>query len=242
MLAPTRLRSSQRDTRRPLWLDARLRPMKTNTFRVVVVLALLRSAEALLLNNTAASAAEPSAQAGGYATPFRSGQQSVSIIAGPRLAFPIGTSSGGTIQKLQFLYLAPRWGIGLTDPIGGNSWYRGNAELLIEGTLLYAFEPQNGSARGITPLVRYRFLADERLVPFVQLGAGILALDFHLRRQADGFNFTPQAGLGLHYVVWERVALTGEWRYHHISNAGIHERNGGIDSALVLFGVTFFPR
>jgi lipid A 3-O-deacylase len=208
-------------------------PMKTNTLRCVVVLALLW---------LAASAAERSAQAVGYPTPFRSGQQSVGIIAGHRLALPIGGSSGSNIQELRFLYLAPRWGIGLSDPMGGNSWYRGNVELLIEGTFLYCFEPKNGIAGGITPLIRYIFLADERVIPFAQLGAGILALDFNLRRQADGFNFTPQAGLGIQYIVSERAAFTGEWRYLHISNAGIHERNAGINSSLVLLGVTLFPR
>jgi hypothetical protein len=37
-----------------------------------------------------------------------------------------------------------------------------------------------------------------------------------------------------------RTALTGEWRYHHISNAGIHQANSGISSSVILFGVTVF--
>ena len=144
------------------------------------------------------------------------------------------------MRDLQFLYLAPRWGIGLSDPIGGNSWYRGNFELILEGTFLYSFEPKSGIAGGLTPLIRYNFLAGDRLVPFAQLGAGILVLDFDLRRQADGFNFTLQSGLGFHYFLSERTALTGEWRYHHISNAGINRPNIGINGSVVLFGVTVF--
>ncbi|MGH7833203.1 MAG: acyloxyacyl hydrolase [Candidatus Binatia bacterium] len=36
--------------------------------------------------------------------------------------------------------------------------------------------------------------------------------------------------------------MTGEFRYLHLSNAGIHERNRGIDSTLFLLGITIFLR
>lgn len=113
---------------------------------------------------------------------------------------------------------------------------------MIEGTLLYAFEPGDGVAGGVTPLIRYNFLAGDRFIPFVQGGAGILALDFNLRRQSDGVNFTPQGGLGFHYFVSARAALTWEWRYHHISNAGIRRPNMGINSSLLLLGCYGVPK
>jgi hypothetical protein len=207
--------------------------MKKTTGCVVSVLGLLWLLPTLSLNNRTALAFEPTSI-------FRYGQQSIGIAGGHGLALPIGGTGGGDLRDVQFLYLAPRWGIGLSDPKGENSWYRGNFELVVEGTFLYGFEPKNGIAGGITPLFRYNFLAGDHLIPFVQVGAGILALDFDLRRQADGINFTPQAGLGFHYFLSERTALTGEWRYHHISNAGIHQANSGINSSVVLFGVTVF--
>ena len=194
----------------------------------------------LSLTNSRAFASEASAQASAHDLLFRYGRQSIGISGGHGLALPIGGTGAGDVRDIQFLYLAPRWGIGLSDPIGGNRWYRGNFELILEGTFLYSFEPKNGIAGGLTPLIRYNFLAGDRLVPFVLFGAGILALDFDLRRQADGFNFTPQAGLGFHYFLSERTALTGEWRYHHISNADIHHPNVGINSSVVLVGVTVF--
>jgi hypothetical protein len=80
------------------------------------------------------------------------------------------------------------------------------------------------------------------LIPFVQLGAGLLALDANLRSQSDGISFTPQGGLGLHYFISDRAAITGEWRLHHISNAGIHENNLGINSSLFMIGFTYFLR
>ncbi len=209
--------------------------MKKTTGCVVSVLGILWFLPIVALSNKAALAVEP-------ASIFRFGQQSIGIAAGYGLALPIAGSSGGDLRDVQFLYFAPRWSIGLSNPIGGNTWYRGNFELVVEGTFLYGFEPNDGIAGGITPLFRYNFLAGDRLIPFVQFGAGVLALDFDLRRQADGINFSPQAGLGFHYFLSERTALTGEWRYHHISNAGIHRDNSGINSSVVLLGVTFFLR
>ena len=212
--------------------------MKKDNICLVAVLALLWLPAELFLNNRTASAAEPAADA----TLFGFGRQSVGIAGGHGLALPVGGTSSDELRDLQFLYLAPRWGVGLSDPMGGTSWYRGNFDLVLEGSFLYSLEPKNGIAGGLTPLIRYNFLAGNRVIPFVQIGGGILALDFDLRRQADGVNFTPQAGLGFHYFLSEATALTGEWRYHHISNAGIHSNNAGINSSVVLFGITVFLR
>jgi lipid A 3-O-deacylase len=173
---------------------------------------------------------------------FRRGRQSIGIAAGHGVALPVGGSASGELRDVQFLYFAPRWSVGLSDPMGAGTWYRGNFELVLEGTFLYGFEPRSGIAGGFTPLFRYNFLAGDRWVPFIQAGAGVLALDFDVRRQADGINFTPQAGVGLHYFLSERTALTGEWRYLHISNASIHRNNSGINSSVVLVGLTVFLR
>lgn len=209
--------------------------MKNFTGWVVSVLGIFWLLAILFLNNKAALAYEPTSI-------FRYGQQSIGVVAGYGLALPLSGSRGDDVRDVQFLYFAPRWSIGLSDPMGGNAWYRGNVELVVEGTFLYGFEPNGGIAGGITPLIRYNFLAGDRLIPFVQFGAGVLALDFDLSSQADGISFTPQAGLGFHYFLSESTALTGEWRYHHISNGNIHEANSGINSSMVLLGVTFFLR
>ncbi len=87
---------------------------------------------------------------------------------------------------------------------------------------------------------RYNFLPEGKFIPFVEAGAGILSLDFDVAGQRDGFNFSPQAGLDFHYFLSERTALTGEWRWLHISNANTGEPNAGINSSLVLIGVSVF--
>jgi lipid A 3-O-deacylase len=178
----------------------------------------------------------------GYDKLFGFGRQSVGALDGHGLSLPFGGAKDSELEDVQFIYFAPRFSIGISDPVGGNNWFRGNFELVLEGAFHYIFKPKTGFAGGFTPLIRYNFLTGQRWIPFVQLGAGILALDADLESQSDGLSFTPQGGVGVHYFISDRLSLTGEWRLHHISNAGIHRNNLGINSSLVIFGVTYFLR
>ena len=208
---------------------------------IAVLIGALFVPPGFFLKHGDASAAETD-QPVKYESVFGFGRQSIGISAGHGLALGIGGTKTPELKDIQFVYVTPRWGVGISDPLGGSSWYRGNFELLLEGTFLYNFEPKSGIAGGLTPMIRYNFLAGSRFIPFLQAGAGVLALDADLKGQSDGLSFAPQGGLGFHYFVSQRTALTGEWRFHHISNASIHDRNAGINSSLFLIGVTFFFR
>jgi hypothetical protein len=207
---------------------------------VVVLIVAMVALPGFALNHGHASAADAADQPATYESAFGFGKQSLGISGGYGLALPVGGTDAPELEDIEFVYVTPRWGIGITDPLGGRSWYRGNFELLLEGTFLYMFEPKNGIAGGLAPGLRYNFLTGTRIIPFLQVGVGFIALDADLARQSDGLNFIVQSGLGLHYFITQRTALTGEWRFHHISNASIHDRNAGINSSLVMLGLTFF--
>ena len=91
-------------------------------------------------------------------------------------------------------------------------------------------------------MFRYNFLESGRVVSFIEAGAGILGTDLDLKGQSDGFNFSLQGGLGLHYFVLPHVAITAEARLHHISNAGLRVPNNGINDCLFLLGASVFLR
>ena len=207
---------------------------------VVVLIAAMVALPGFALNNGHASAADAADQPATYDSAFGFGKQSLGISGGYGLALPVGGTDAPEMEDIEFVYVTPRWGIGITDPLGGRSWYRGNFELLVEGTFLYMLEPKRGIAGGLAPGLRYNFLTGTRVIPFLHAGIGFIALDADLSRQSDGLNFILQSGLGLHYFITQRTALTGEWRFHHISNASIHDRNAGINSSLFMLGVTFF--
>jgi lipid A 3-O-deacylase len=209
---------------------------------VAVFLAAVVAVSGLVLNNRYVSTAHAAGQPATYDSAFGFGKQSLGISGGYGLALPVGGTDAPELEDIEFVYATPRWGVGITDPLGGRSWYRGNFELLLEGTFLYMLEPKRGIAGGLAPGVRYNFLTGTRIIPFLQAGVGFIALDADLTRQSDGLNFILQSGLGLHYFITQRTALTGEWRFHHISNASIHDKNAGINSSLFMLGVTYFLR
>jgi lipid A 3-O-deacylase len=179
-----------------------------------------------VLISSAASAAESS---------FGWAKQEIALSLGYGMTLPVA----GQIENLGYLQASPRWGIGISNPLGDDSWYRGNFELLIEGLYLHEFRPEKGDAGGSTLGIRYNFLSGEKFVPFFEIGGGILGLNFNVKRQRDGFSELGYGGIGAHYFLTNRMALTAHWRFQHISNGG-NERNIGINSGVALFGLAYF--
>lgn len=153
-------------------------------------------------------------------------------------------SEGSESEEVRMGALFPSVGASVTDSIAAGRWFGGGVSLLAEGQLLWNREPRNGFGGGAALVVRYHFLAPARhgIVPFVDGGAGIGAIDFDLDAQHDGFAFILEGGVGVHLFLTPAVALTPSWRYHHLSNAGTRLPNVGINSHLFLLGINlFFP-
>jgi opacity protein-like surface antigen len=129
----------------------------------------------------------------------------------------------------------------LTDEIG-SGWAAGNIELLIEPLAAHYYQPFSASAFGGSLVVKYNFLDFGRWMPFWDGGAGMLWTDLGPRipEQSTQFNFVLQTGPGVSYFVTEHMAVTVGIRFHHISNAGIGERNIGLNAWLFNVGVSFF--
>ncbi|MEE9231294.1 MAG: hypothetical protein V3U86_11380, partial [Acidobacteriota bacterium] len=51
---------------------------------------------------------------------FGSGKQEIAIAVGYAFPFPVGNTTP-EIDDLQYVFLAPRWGIGITNPLGGEA-------------------------------------------------------------------------------------------------------------------------
>ncbi|MEA3412378.1 MAG: acyloxyacyl hydrolase [Pseudomonadota bacterium] len=143
--------------------------------------------------------------------------------------------------KVRLWEIVPRLGISATDPLFGDSWYRGNVEFLYEGAFIWNTEPNSGFAAGAGTTLRYNFLKHERVVPFLDANFGIVNLDFDLDLQSDGFNFNVGFGTGAHWFVSRDTAISTEVRWQHISNKNTQFPNNGINAALFLLGVSYFP-
>ncbi len=102
------------------------------------------------------------------------------------------------------------------------------------------YHPDTAYLVGLTPVVRYHFLAGSRLDPFFDAGAGFTATDIGRPDLSTTFEFNLQVGAGFHWRLWKNMAFTFDARYLHVSNAGIDTPNHGVNSFLFSGGLTWF--
>lgn len=142
--------------------------------------------------------------------------------------------------NVHFAPLLLQAGYTVTD-VHGPMPIRGSLEAILEPTFLITSTPKKTFGEGVSLLGRYNFVTGTRLVPFFDLGVGILHWNLELPQTLETrFNFTLQAGLGLHYFATDHLAITGEARLFHISNAHRQSPNIGINSTVYLLGFSYF--
>ena len=88
---------------------------------------------------------------------------------------------------------------------------------------------------GFSPIgLQVNFCDGKRLQPVLDSNGGALWFTRKvLSPDASRFNFTVHMGLGLQTFIAKRHAVTFGYRYHHLSNANITDRNPGTDSHMV---------
>lgn len=144
--------------------------------------------------------------------------------------------------NVHFAPLLFQAGYTVTD-VHGPTPIRGSLEVILEPTFLVTATPKKTIGEGVSILGRYNFVTGTRWVPFFDLGIGLLHWNLEIsqpRTLETHFNFTLQAGTGLHYFVTDHLAATGEVRLFHISNAHRESPNIGINSTVYLLGFSYF--
>jgi hypothetical protein len=76
-------------------------------------------------------------------------------------------------------------------------------------------------------------------VPYFELSGGTLFTNHDVPTGANSVNFTSAAALGTHFLGDSRN-WSVELRYMHISNAGLADRNSGINTVQVRLGIGKF--
>jgi len=128
----------------------------------------------------------------------------------------------------------------LTDVIGKDYFFKGNLEVIGELFGGAEFHPHTRYLTGVNALLRYNIATGTRWVPFLTCGAGLTLTDIGHPDLSGTFQFDPQGGVGTHYFFRENVAFTAEWRWLHLSNAGISEPNHGTNTQMFMGGITWF--
>jgi len=127
--------------------------------------------------------------------------------------------------------------------IGEGHWYRGNFEGRLElfgGAQFRPGDDADGWLVGLTPHLRYNFATGSRWIPFLDVGAGVTATGISQPDLSGTFEFNLQASTGVRWFLRDDLALTGDVRYTHLSCAGIHQPNLGINNVAFFIVMTWF--
>lgn len=161
---------------------------------------------------------------------------------GFQLSYGLENDIPRNISHVNMLIAAPQIGLVVWD--SPHSRFPMNRfEILSEGLLGSAFHP-GGHLLGNTLMFRFYFKPVGRAVPFFD--AGIAALHTTLDNDAPEISghtqFLSQGGAGIQYYVHPGRALVFEYRYFHMSNAGLQEPNHGFNGSMLSLGFRWFLR
>jgi hypothetical protein len=148
---------------------------------------------------------------------------------------------GKTRTQVQTVDFIGRYGYFLSGELGCG-WYRGQFQHVLELPIYLAVDPKTRIMTGGNLLAKWNFtgLKDDRLLPYVFAGGGVLYVDLGLPTMGSRLDFTYGGGTGLQYLFRKDMAVSAEYRYHHISNAGTAEPNEPLNSSKILFGISLF--
>ena len=126
--------------------------------------------------------------------------------------------------------------------VKGDGWWRGNFELAGEAFGSAIFDGDGSYISGGTLWLRYNFVPPNSpgLVPFAEAGAGAVSTDIDHSILGQPFNFNLDLGAGVRYLIGRNWSLSLEYRYQHISNAGLNKHNLGINADGPILGIWYF--
>lgn len=136
----------------------------------------------------------------------------------------------------------------------GYTLFKGQPWLLPEGSFEIGIEPfasvitsiKKKTASGSNefglalPVLTYNFNLGYGISPFVVGGLGVMYKDLRGLHMGGKFTFMETIGAGLSYFLNENVGLSVEWRFRHMSNAGIYDENVGLNSGIFLAGFSYY--
>lgn len=160
------------------------------------------------------------------------------------LSFEAGASQGvaafGGRVRHDLALVSLSYGHMLGPVRGQGHWARGNWEGRAELFTGAEFSPKSVWGIGLTPHLRYDFATGTRWMPFLDIGAGVMATGERAPDLGGAFEFNLQAAASVHWFIRRRMAATVEVRYLHVSSAGLYTPNLGLNTIAGLVGVTWF--
>ena len=116
---------------------------------------------------------------------------------------------------------------------------KGILEFQVEPYISSVIEPSTEVETGVGFMFKYAFPLSESFMPYLKIGSGPAYMTLHTREQGTQFNFVSSGCAGFSWFFKEDASLDCEYRMRHLSNCGIDDPNGGINTEAVLVGMTF---
>jgi hypothetical protein len=134
-----------------------------------------------------------------------------------------------------------RYGWVITAP-HGPGLLRGRFEYAVDAVPVFVlFQPTNtayGAAVNPFALI-WDFDTHGRVVPYIDLGGGVLFTNTQVPAGTSRINFTTAGAVGLHFLAG-KMNWTADVRFMHISNAGLETPNPGINTVQLRLGLGWF--
>lgn len=182
----------------------------------------------------------PAASAGiwksGIGEGFKPGTSEAGVAVGAGFGMKVSSSHQTHDMALAKIH----YGWIFSDVLGEDHFYRGNWEMLGEGFGGAQFHPRTAYVTGASLIFRYDFATGTRWIPFADVGAGVSATDIGRPDLSTIFEFNVQGGAGVNYFWRDNSAITFQYRYFHLSNAGIKSPNAGVNTSMFYLGMSWF--
>jgi lipid A 3-O-deacylase len=152
-----------------------------------------------------------------------------------------GHGTNGSTQHTGVWTAGFRYGWVITAP-HGPGLLRGRFEYAVDAVPVFVvFQPTNtayGAAVNPFALI-WNFDTNGRVVPYIELGGGVLFTNTQVPPGTSRINFTTAGAAGLHFLT-RKAAWSGDIRFMHISNAGLATPNPGINTLQLRLGLSWF--
>lgn len=161
-------------------------------------------------------------------------------IFGAQVGFALENSIPRNVSHIALLIAQPEIGFVVRDfqrsPVR-------RFQLVSEGIFGNAVHP-GGRLTGYAFLFRLEGKNHGRMVPFFDAGAGVqnTTLGRRVPELSGTTQFSPQGGLGVQYFFNPQRAFVLEYRYMHMSNAGLEPPNHGFNASMLSIGFRWLRR
>jgi hypothetical protein len=152
-----------------------------------------------------------------------------------------GHGTNGMTQHTGVWTAGFRYGWVITAP-RGPGFLRGRFEYAVDAVPVFVvFQPTNtayGAAINPAGLI-WDFDTHGRVVPYIELGGGVLFTNTQVPAGTSRINFTTAGAVGLHFLAG-KMNWTADVRFVHISNSGLVPLNPGINTVQLRLGLGWF--